>query len=261
METIEDIVQASIEKSSNQGKSKKERRKKKWKKIRYIVFFLILCFGVFYFISDYAKVKRLYVTGNRFYDTNEVLSIANLSYETRYALTPGFYIKWKLERDPLIQEANVTVDWNGTIAIQVVEETIFGYIVNNDGQAFAILKDGKKHEIQKDQLESIVHYPLISGLSDENLALLATSFMNAENPIKDKYLSMISEIRPYATSYDANMLQLVMQDGNVIYTSYAGLGLLNYYTSVLERLNSTHVCLIVQESTNSIISTECPSQG
>ncbi len=259
METIEELLQDNAEQKLHKLKDKREKRTKKWKRLRRVSLILLLCVGTLYYFSDYAKVKRLYVSGNRFYKSETVFSIANVSYDTRYLFTPGFYIKWKLEKDPLIKQAEVSVDWNGTVTMNILEETIIGYIVDNAGQTSAILGDGTRHTIQEAQLESIIHYPLISGLSDENISLFAKSLTNPENPVKDKYISMISEVRPYETSYDNNMVKLVMQDGNTIYSSYVGLGLLNYYTSVLERLNKTHVCLIVQESTNSIISTECSS--
>ena len=259
METIEELLQDDVEQKFHKLKDKREKRKKKWRRLRRVTLALILCFGILYYVSDYSKVKRLYVVGNRFYDMEDVFSIAGISYETRYLFTPGFYIEWQLEKDPFIKQADVSVKWNGIVTMNITEETIIGYVVDNDGQTFAILGDGKKYAIQESQLESIVYYPLISGLSEENISLLAKSLMNSENPVKDKYISMISEVRPYETSYDNNMVKLIMQDGNTIYSSYAGLGLLNYYTSVLERLNSTHVCLIVQESTHSIISTECSS--
>ena len=86
-------------------------------------------------------------------------------------------------------------------------------------------------------------------MNSDQLTRLDEAFENVEM----QYVHMISEILPFATSYDSDMIQLVMMDGNRVNTSYRGIELINNYKDILAELEGTHVCLYVDEFSGNII--------
>ncbi|MEG0468932.1 cell division protein FtsQ/DivIB [Amedibacillus sp. YH-ame6] len=255
MEEIEDILYDDVEAKYLALQNKKKNRKKKRRKIKVFTVLILFVFGFLYFSSDLSKVKSLDVSGNVFYTKETVLKKAQLSYNTRYIVIPKFYIEWKLEQDELIEDVRVKKNLNGVISIQVKEKTIVGYYIE-DSKNYILMNDGSKKEIEQEYLSSIVNFPLIDGFDNAQRKKLAKAF-GAKNEVKPEILRMISEIVPYATSYDAHMAKIVMQDGNVIYTSYESIPLLNSYLETIVKLNKDHACLWPDINTGSIQSSDC----
>lgn len=235
---------------------KRKIRKRNRHRFLFIIFFLVVMIGLIYFTSDLSKVKSLNVEGNFYYTKEDILEKANLSYDSRYILIPGFYKEWKLEKDELIENATIEKEMDGRILLQIKEKLIIGYMVA-DEQNYIVTSDGTTHELDSKHLNSIVNLPLIDGFSDEGLPDLAKAFDNSSGVVNDEVIRMISEIHPYATSYDSSMIKLVMQDGNKIYTSYESLILLNTYKRTLKELKSTHVCMFMDSATNAIVTQSC----
>lgn len=256
MEEIDDILYDDVEAKYLALQNKKKNRKKRRRKQRWMICILILIVGTIYFTSDASKVKSLEVKGNIFYTKETVLKSANLSYNTRYIVIPKMYIKWILEQDPLIEEVQVQKNMNGAIVITISEKTIVGYFVE-DGKNYVLVDDGSRIRIKSKYLSSIVNFPLIDGFDEKQQIKLAKAFSNGEQSVKPEIIAMISEIIPYATSYDANMTKIVMQDGNVIYTSYESIPLLNSYLKTLQGLKKDHACLWPDINTGSIQSVDC----
>ena len=71
---------------------------------------------------------------------------------------------------------------------------------------------------------------------------------------------MISEIVPYATSYDEHMVKIIMSDGNTIFTSYESIPLLNSYLDTLMELKKDKACLWPDINTGSIQSLDCSTK-
>lgn len=237
---------------------RKKRRRRKWKIFRWSFFCMILVLGTLYFVSDYSKVKSLTVKNSTFYTEEEILNKAGLSYNTRYLLVPGFYISHKLENDPLIDSVDVSKNLDGAIIIQVNEIPVVGYLAEDGGKLKLLLTNGKTVNVDQKYLSSVVLYPQLDGFKKSQLPKIAKAFKGKNAQTTNAIISMISEIHPYSTNYDANMLQLVMQDGNRVYTSLKGVRLLDQYTKILAYLQGSHVCLFVDEDTNSIQKNKCP---
>lgn len=235
---------------------RKKIRRRNRQRFLFIIFFLIAMIALIYFTSDFSKVKSIDVEGNFYYTKEDILEKANLGYDSRYILIPGFYKEWKLEKDELIEEATLEKEMDGRIHIEIKEKLMIGYMVAND-QNYIIMSDGSMHELDSKHLNTIVNLPLIDGFSEEDLPKLAKAFESSSGTINEQVIRMISEIHPYATSYDPNMIKLVMQDGNKIYTSYESLILLNTYKRTLKELKSTHVCMFMDYATNAIATQSC----
>ena len=68
---------------------------------------------------------------------------------------------------------------------------------------------------------------------------------------------LISEINPHQESYDKNMVELIMEDGNRIYTSYDSMILLNAYKKTLKSLKEDNVCFVMDSLTGSYVTEDC----
>ena len=259
MEDVNDILFDDTEAKFLALQNKKKKRKKRRRRFQVFAILIIIVLSSLYFVSDASKVKSLDVSGNQFYSKDEVLSKAGLSYNTRYILMPKLYIGWKLNQDDLIASVDIEKS-NGSFQIKITEKTIVGYFVKDD-KNYILMSDGNTKEIKSANLNAIVHYPLIDGFKEEQLTQLANSFQISGREIEQETISMISEIRPYATSYDENMMLLIMQDGNAIYTDYASMPLLNDYKDVvlknIKKGTKTKVCVVMDDTTASLHTEDC----
>lgn len=254
---IAELLQDDVESRLKELNEKKSNRKNRFRKTKKIILLALLVLGSVYFLSDASKVKSLSVQGTVFYDQDTILEKAGLTYNTRYILKPAFYIKWKLENDPFIASADVYKQMDGVISIAITDATILGYRV--DEKTMAIFADGSQEEITSDTVMSIANYALIGNFTEEQLTKILEVFYNEENPVKTDVIAMISEIQPYATSYDENMVKIIMRDGNVLYGPYNSIRLLNYYKQAMASLKTHPTCLSMDEATSSIVSLgECP---
>lgn len=261
MEDINDLLYNDVEAKFLALQNKKKKRKKRRRKIRLIVLSVLILGGTLYFTSDSSKVKSLDVSGNLFYTKNMVLKKASLSYNTRYIIMPKLYIEYKLKQDDMIEDAEV-VKANGSIHIKIKEKTSVGYFVK-DEKNYVLLDDGSKKEISEDNLSVIANFPLIDGFDDKQLVNLAKSFAVKDREVSQEMISMISEIHPYKASYDANMVKLIMQDGNFIYTDYASMPLLKDYKEVvlknIKEGKKKRLCVLMDDATANIHTEDCSS--
>lgn len=256
---IKELLQDDVDSKLKELTLKKQNRKLKYKRIRRFVLIAVILLISIYLLTDASKVKSLHAGGSVFYNDEELYKKAGISYETRYLLLPSFYMEWKLASDPFIHSASVNKQIDGVITISVSDEPILGYMVLED-KTMAILGNGKQEEITSEMLMSIANYALIGNFNEEQLSKILNVFFAEDNPVKADIISMISEIQPYATSYDENMVRIIMRDGNALYGSYNSIRLLNYYKQTLASLKTHPACLSLDEATSSIVSlSECPT--
>lgn len=256
MEDLNDILYDDAEARYLALQNKKKNRKKRRRKRRLLILAVLIFLGTLYFTNDISKVKSLEVNGNKFYTKEMVLKKAELSYDTRYIVVPKFYIEWKLKQDDFIKDVQVSKGMDGAITINVTEKTIIGYFIEDD-KNYALVNDGSQLEIKSEYLGTIVNYPMIDGFSKSERKKMAKSFSISKNEVSSSVISMISEIQPYETSYDKNMVKIIMQDGNTIFTSYESIPLLNDYLATLKKLNKTNVCLWPDAATHSMHNESC----
>lgn len=259
MEDIKELLYDDVEQKYIALQDKKKKRKKRIRRTRRIVILTLLVGGMVYFFSDFSKVKSLSVSGNTYYSEEDILSMADLSYETRFALMPSIFIQWNLEKQALIEQVDVEKDWNGAITIQVQEKTILGSLSDEAGVTYVIASGNPfvKLEVDDGHKRQLAHFPLLGAFDDENLQKLVDAFNIKKREVNPEIIAMISEIQPYARSYDEHMVKLIMQDGNTLFSSYDGIPLLNDYKQVLRSSNKTHVCMELDESNASIYESSC----
>lgn len=259
MEDIKDILYDDVEQKFIELQDKKKRRHKRWKRIKRFVILGGLLFGSIYFVSDYSKVQSLSVAGNTYFSDMDILNMADLSYETRYVIMPKFLITWNLEKSGIIDSVEVEKTWNGAIHVTVKEKTILGYTLDEHGAASIIIVDDpiEKIAVADAQRDSLSHFPYLNGFDDENLQKLANAFNQKKREVGPNIIAMISEMAPYSRSYDEHMVKLVMQDGNIAYSAYDGIPLLNDYKKLLLTMSKSHICLELDDTNATITSKAC----
>lgn len=229
---------------SQLNRKKKIRTRRRILRLVGVVIIGLLVFG--YFSSDLSKVKSLTVVNNMLYSDEQILDKAALNYQSSYVLNPSFFIEMRLKKDPLIKDAKVKKTWGGGVTIQVDERLVIGYLKEN-ANTLLVQGVGKLDVSELGQLNAVM-IPRINGFSEEQLSMLDQAFAAVNKDV----MPLISELEPYVTSYDDNMVQFVMIDGNRVTTSMKGIELLNRYRSVLKELEGTHVCLYMDDISGNI---------
>lgn len=228
-----------------------DRRKKRRRRRRLIkiIGLVVICFLIFsYLNSDLSKFKSITVVSNRIYTDDQILEAANVGYDDSYLLSS----KWLMEKDikelPFVEDVLIHKDMFGSLTIEVVESKIIGYLSSSNHQ-FLIQGKGV---VSVENLSPLFYaaIPRIGNFTDEQLEQLDKAFENVDPSL----IEFISEIEPYSTSYDENMVQFVMIDGNRVSSSMKGIELINNYRSVLKDLKGTHVCLYMEDITGTIFS-------
>lgn len=209
---------------------------------------------VYYFSPD-SRVQVLACEGNYLFTDTQVYQMAGVSTATRMWLTPGFWITHKIESNPLVESASVKKSGN-KMTFEVKEKNVIGYYVK-DGQDYMLTSSGESVSIDPAYLRSILHFPLLSDFSDQQLAQIAAQFRDNSKYLTREVTAQIAEIVPYKASYDDNMLRITMQDGNVVFSSMDDLVMMTHYEDMLQQLQGQSVCLLLDKDNSAINKVAC----
>lgn len=227
---------------------------------RYFLFGIFLGLIVLitlFFISDYSNVYHISVTGNVYLTDEDIIKIANISEDSKYLFVIPSLKENNLKNSSYIEDAKVEKLDNRIIKITVNEVKQVAYL-SEDGLNKILLEDGTKLLITKDNSYMTTKLPLIEGYSNEQLETILRGFKS----IDADTINEISEIHRYPFSYDENMMEVIMRDGNFCFVSWTGLEMLDKYYSILSGLDSSlgNVCIYLDELTNSGYVSTCPWQ-
>lgn len=200
-------------------------------------------------------MKVLSCTGNYYYSDQEILKSAHVGSQTRLWLTPSFMISNPVQELPLIDTVDV-IRSSGKLEIHVQEKKVIGYYVNEDSN-YALTQDGDSIKIDADDLAEIIHFPLLSGFTKDQREQIARQFKEHAKDLSRSIIEKMAEIIPYESSYDDNMLQITMQDGNKVYTTLEALYMISNYPSMLNQLEGHNVCLILDKENSAIEKINC----
>ena len=205
----EEVLYDEHEERLKKTKARRRRTIRRRHRLHLIIALGIVLLILLYFASDLSKVRSLRVEGNRFYSDEQICEMAGVGYDTRYLLRPAFLMENALKGGSLIEDVQVEKSWNGDIRIKVEEKHVIGYLVQED--AYVLLcSSGEQITLQEDEIGSIVNYPLLNGFSDEQLDSIAQAFDEVSEEVGAELIERISEILPYETSFNQNMMKIVM---------------------------------------------------
>ena len=143
------------------------------------------------------------------------------------------------------------------VEIDVCEKKQIAYTTIGSYQEI-IFVDGTNVEINDSNKYLMSKLPEMTGFTSEQLNTVLRGFKN----IDQKTINEISEINRYSFSYDENMMEVIMKDGNICFVSWTGLSMLDKYYSIVSGLDTSmgYVCIYLDELTNSGYVSICPWQ-
>ncbi|MBF0579688.1 hypothetical protein IM774_07845 [Erysipelotrichaceae bacterium RD49] len=215
-----------------------------WMKVAMgVLIFLLICTTVYLF-CPYTKIQALVCSGNYYFTPQQIYGIANVSVNNRtYLHLPGQMAE-KLEANPLIESANVSYDGQ-VVNIAIKEKMIIGYYEEN-GENYLLTSQGERIPVTNtSELRTLVHYPLLVDLTPEVMNEIAKEVREHPEELTRSVFEKVAEILPWQESYDKNMLKLVLQDGNTVFTSIPSLFMMSTYQQVLTNLHGESVCLML----------------
>lgn len=223
-------------------------------KVLCLLAFLLCAVVVFYFSSE-SRVHALSCTGNYYYTSQEIYRLAGINSDFR-TWTPAAIIENRLKNVPLIE--SVSVDQDGqNYHIDVSERMVLGYYIK-DGDNYMLTRDGDSILVEsKDDIKNLIHFPLLADLSEEQMKQMAAEFQKYPEHLTRDLVEKIAEVRPWSESYDNNMLKMVMQDGNEVFTSIDSLHMITNYQKMLTALQGENVCLVLDGENQTIDKIAC----
>lgn len=236
------------------GKKKKRTWDFRVHVILCVLVFLLSSFFIYYFSFD-SKAHILAVSGNYYLKDQEVYQLAHVDTETRLWLTPSVILKNRVYKNPLIDTVQVKKE-KGKLLFKIKEKTIIGYYVK-DNKNYCMTIDGESIELDSKYLKIITHFPLFSNFSEKQMKQICKEFKKNESQLTRQLIEKIAEIVPFETSYDKNMIQMTMQDGNVVYTSIDSLVMMANYQAMLTQLKGQSVCLVLDAKHSTIEKINC----
>lgn len=255
-ENLEDIsydhVERIIESRRRRADEAAFRRHQK-RIVRSAVVFGILTVIVCYFLLPVSRISSIRVEGNRYLSADYIRQVSQLTEDDRFYLTVPFLIEKRLEADPLIESADVSMMPDQTVRISVTEKKMIGYRYVT--QPEVVLSDGSTAALKSEYLDLIAKIPLISGFEDEGeLKKLASAFADVDQEV----IEDMAEISEYSLSYDPSAIRVLMRTGGYFIGSYYSMENINSYNAVYALMSDHSKCLFSLEGQSKVAQQVCP---
>ena len=217
------------------------------------IFLSLVIMAAVYLFSPGSKIYRITVEGNDYLSEEDIISLSGVTTEDRFLLTLPSSVERRVRTDPLIADCDVELLNGNLVRINVTEKKIIGYLLEN-GEGVLLLETDERVPIAKERLYLISKVPIIEGFSNEDLILLEKNFATCDREI----INEISEIHNY-TPLKYQYVELVMRDGNFIFTSPYGLNLLNRYFDIESSyIREDHRCYYFEDISGNAYTSACP---
>lgn len=209
-----------------------------------------------YFNSEISNIYSISVFNNNYLSDNDVIELSGLTNQDKYLLVSNKKIEKRvLESSSLIRECDVKKIDNNIISIDVKEKRIIGYIYDL-GDYYLLLENNERYKLDETNVHLIKLVPLIVGFSADELILIEKRLSLLDLDI----INNISEIHNYP-SFKYQNLEIVMNDGNYIYSSVYGLNLLNgYYEMEIKFADEENHCIYFEDISSNAYTDACPIQ-
>lgn len=217
--------------------------------------FIILC--LMFFLSSYSNIYHISVKGNYYLTDSDVLRLSGLTENNKYFFTSTNMSEKRMLKSPYFDSVKVKKLDDQVVEIDVCEKKQIAYTTIGSYQEI-IFVDGTNVEINDSNKYLMSKLPEMTGFTSEQLNTVLRGFKN----IDQKTINEISEINRYSFSYDENMMEVIMKDGNICFVSWTGLSMLDKYYSIVSGLDTSmgYVCIYLDELTNSGYVSICPWQ-
>ncbi|MDO4198203.1 MAG: FtsQ-type POTRA domain-containing protein [Erysipelotrichaceae bacterium] len=237
---------------------KNRRMMDSFEKSKNRLFFLALITGIIivtaiYFSLDISRIYSVSVINNHYLDKSEILSLSGIGKDDRYLLTLSSTVENRIKGNPFIKDCKVRHLDGNVIQIAVEEKKVIGYYNTTDG-GYYILDDDSRVLMDSDNIHIISSVPCITGFTEEDITLMIKNLVNCDYSI----INEISEIHNYPDLKYQNV-ELIMRDGNYIFTSMYGLDILNHYFDIESSyLSSEESCYYFEDISGNAYTSACP---
>ena len=221
------------------------------------IFLGLLVLLLAYFISDYSDIYHIAVEGNVYLNDEDIIELSGIKEDGKYLFVFPKAKARKLMSSPYIEEATVELKDDRLVVINVKEVKQVAYLYE-DSESKILLINGERISLNNDNYYLIEKLPLLEGYSKEQISEILRGFKLIEYGT----INEISEIHRYPFSYDENMMEVIMRDGNFCFLSWTGLGMLDEYYRIVSGLDPSlgNVCIYLDELTKAGYTSICPWQ-
>lgn len=227
----------------------------KGKKITFLFAIIsgFLLITLIYLSSDISNIYHISVMNNHYLNKEDIISLSGLKLDDKYYMFLPSSIETKINESDFIESCKVERKNKNLVVITVNEKKIIGYSFKEDKNIF-VFEDDSKTEVNKDNLYVIAKVPLISGFSDEEIVLLEKNLSECDYSI----LNEVSDIINYPSLKYQNV-EIIMRDGNYIFTSPYGLKVLNKYYSIEGSYKQDkQICYYYEDISGNAYTSACP---
>lgn len=217
---------------------------------------VLVFFIVFLLFSSESKVFDVTVSGNIYFDEQDVRKIGDVN--NNYFLNVPFLIENKLKKHPLINDAKVSLLDGKIINLEIEEKKMIGYRLTDEGAFEAICADNTRYTLKDNEIYLISNAPQISIANEDKMEKLCKNMDELEPEI----IKQISEVNSYPFTYDPDMYEFVMADGNYCFVSLNDINKIVEYYSISFNIDQDvgHACIYIGDFTISAYSSTCPWQ-
>lgn len=206
-----------------------------------------------YFSMSISNIYRVVVVNNYYLDDSEIINVSGIKDDDKFVLTVPFIIENRIKEHALIKDCKVRLLKNRIVEIAVSEKKIIGYAYEDNNNVI-ILEDDSRLTIDKEQIHLISKVPLIDGFSKEEIVLIEKNLIDCDS----KIINEVSEIHKYNDLKFQNV-EIIMRDGNYIFTSVYGLNFINQYYDVASSYQTgRHNCYYFEDISGRPILGACP---
>ena len=216
------------------------------------VLFCLVLIAIVYFVTDYSNIYRIAVEGNVYLKNEDVVKLSGISTKDKYLLVNSNSIEYRIKSNPLIDICDVEKLDDRVIKINIVEKKIIGYALEENNNVLILADDGRL-VLDKDNFYLIEKVPLLEGFSKEQLVLI-------EKNLQDVDYRMINEISEIHYYRDLKFLdhELIMRDGNYIFSSVYGIERVNKYYNMVTSTDGKNRCYYIEDISGNAYTSACP---
>lgn len=242
----------------NDRKNAKALDKLNKAKRNYLILSVFLCIAIIstiYLLSSYSNIKKIDVEGNIYLTTDDIVETSGLKLDDKYIFINPTNVVAKVLTNPLVEECKVIKNDDYSISISIKEKKIIGYAFE-EGNNVLILSDNSRIVLDKNNLYLITVSPLIEGFTGDQIILIEKNLEEVDH----KMINEISEIHYYPELKFLDH-EVIMRDGNYVFTSVYGLNLLNkYYSMVTSYESDKKNCYYIEDISGNAYMSACPWQ-
>lgn len=225
-------------------------------KFRYFLIGVILAFiaiSATYLLSNKSNIKGIVVNDNIYLKDEDIIKLSGLNLNDKYVFVNPGKAEDSIKKYPLIDSCSVARCDDQSIEINVVEKKIIGYSFE-DNENVLILANDSRITLDKDNLYLIGKAPLIEGFGKDDILLIERNMSSVDY----KMINEVSEIHFFPELRFQNY-ELIMRDGNYIFTSVYGLNVLNKYYDIVSSYDSDgYKCYYVEDISGNVYISACP---